>query len=168
LVLSFDGVRAAAKQQLGSGQGGPTMNDQRSARLARLRAAGQAVWLDFLARGFIAKGDLQQLVERDGLTGVTSNPAIFEKAIGGSTEYDQALQEAQAHGDSNVMALYERLAIEDIQHAADVLHPVYVATERRDGYVSLEVSPYLAMDAGATIAEARRLSKAVDRENVMI
>src|ERR1700730_13562021 len=112
------------------------MNDQRSTRLGRLRAAGQAIWIDFLARGFIAKGDLQQLVERDGLTGVTSNPAIFEKAIGGSTEYDQALQEAQAHGDSDVMALYERLAIEDIQHAADVLHPVYVATERRDGYVS--------------------------------
>jgi transaldolase/glucose-6-phosphate isomerase len=126
---------------------------------------GQAVWLDFLARRFITEGGLKKLVEGDGLTGVTSNPTIFNKAIAGSADYDSSLKTA---GDFDIMTLYERLAIEDIQHAADVLRPAYEATKRADGYVSLEVSPYLAMSTEATVAEARRLSNAVSRDNVMI
>jgi len=133
-----------------------------------LHGYGQAVWLDFLSRRFIDDGELQKLVDYDGLTGVTSNPSIFEKAIAHSTDYDEPLKTAETANDLDVMRLYERLAIEDIRHAADVLRPVYDATERADGYVSLEVSPYLAMDTEATIAEARRLARAVDRDNVMI
>jgi transaldolase / glucose-6-phosphate isomerase len=136
--------------------------------LQALGAHGQAVWLDFLARRFIADGSLKELIERDGLTGVTSNPAIFEKAIEGGAEYDDALRAALREGDRAPDALYESFAIADIQSAADVLRPVYDATERRDGFVSLEVSPYLALDTDATIAEARRLWRAVRRENVMI
>ena len=136
--------------------------------LESLHDHGQAIWLDFLARRFIAEGGLEKLVEEDGLTGVTSNPTIFEKAIAGSADYDSSLKNAETQGDFDVMALYERLAIEDIQHAADVLRPVYEATNRADGYVSLEVSPYLAMSTEATITEARRLWQAVGRDNVMI
>src|SRR6476469_9655548 len=90
-----------------------------------LEKHGQAVWLDFLARGFIAKGDLKHLVESDGVRGVTSNPSIFEKAIGSSDEYDSAISQILKNGDRSVTDLYEQLAIEDIQHAADVLRPVY-------------------------------------------
>jgi transaldolase/glucose-6-phosphate isomerase len=136
--------------------------------LERLHEYGQAVWLDFLARRFIAEGGLKELVEQDGLTGVTSNPSIFEKAIAGSADYDSTLSAVETEGDCDVMALYERLAVEDIRHAADALRPVYEATKRRDGYVSLEVSPYLAMNTEATVAEARRLWKAVGRDNLMI
>jgi transaldolase / glucose-6-phosphate isomerase len=136
--------------------------------LRRLHEYGQAVWLDFLSRRFIAEGGLKGLVDQDGLTGVTSNPSIFEKAIAGSSDYDSSLKAAESQGDCDVMALYERLAIEDIRHAADALRPVYDATERRDGYVSLEVSPYLAMSTDATVLEARRLWRAVGRDNLMI
>src|SRR3984893_17265414 len=136
--------------------------------LERLHDYGQAVWLDFLARRFIAEGGLEKLIDQDGLTGVTSNPSIFEKAIAGSADYDSSLNAVETEGDCDVMALYERLAIEDIQHAADALRPVYEATERRDGYVSLEVSPYLAMNTQATAVEARRLWQAVGRDNLMI
>ena len=136
--------------------------------LRRLHDHGQAVWLDFLARRFIAEGGLKKLIEQDGLTGVTSNPSIFEKAIADSADYDSSLKEIESRGDCNVMALYEQLAIEDIQHAADALRPVYDATERRDGYVSFEVSPYLAMNTEATVVEARRLWRAVSRDNLMI
>ena len=142
--------------------------DQRKAAknpLESLHDHGQAVWLDFLARRFITEGGLKKLVEGDGLTGVTSNPTIFNKAIAGSADYDSSLKTA---ADFDIMTLYERLAIEDIQHAADVLRPAYEATKRADGYVSLEVSPYLAMSTEATVAEARRLSNAVSRDNVMI
>jgi transaldolase / glucose-6-phosphate isomerase len=136
--------------------------------LRNLHAHGQAVWLDFLSRRFVVEGGLQQLVERDELSGVTSNPSIFEKAIAGSTDYDASLRRVEAQDDFDVMALYERLVIEDIQHAADVLRPAYEATLREDGYVSLEVSPYLAMNTEATVAEARRLWQAVGRSNLMI
>src|SRR3984893_7277082 len=136
--------------------------------LERLHDYGQAVWLAFLARRFIAEGGLRRLVEQDQLTGVTSNPSIFEKAIAGSADYDQSLNTLESQGDCDVMALYERLAIEDIRHAADTLRPVYEATKRQDGYVSLEVSPYLAMNTEATVAEARRLWRAVGRDNLMI
>lgn len=136
--------------------------------LESLHECGQAVWLDFLSRRFIAEGRLRRLVEHDRLAGVTSNPTIFEKAIDGSSDYDASLEEAERQGDFDVMALYERLAIEDIRHAAEVLRPVHDATQGQDGFVSLEVSPYLANDTEATVAEARRLSQAVGRDNVMI
>jgi transaldolase/glucose-6-phosphate isomerase len=136
--------------------------------LKRLHDFGQAVWLDFLCRRLVAEGGLKKLIETDGLTGVTSNPSIFEKAIGGGTDYDSALKAAESEADYDAMSLYERLAIEDIQSAADALRPVYEATKRRDGYVSLEVSPYLAMNIDATIAEARRLWHSVGRDNLMI
>ena len=136
--------------------------------LKHLHDFGQAIWLDFLSRRFIAEGGLKTLIEQDGLAGVTSNPSIFEKAIAGSADYDSSLKAAEIQGDHDVMGLYEHLAIEDIRHAADALRPVYDATHRRDGYVSLEVSPYLAMSTEATIAEAQRLWHAVDRENLMI
>src|SRR6201746_1536105 len=129
---------------------------------------GQAVWLDFLARGFVAKGDLKALIDSDGVKGVTSNPAIFEKAIGSSDEYDSPIGQALKKGDRPVADLFEALAIEDIQHAADVLRPVYDALKGDDGFVSLEVSPYLAMDTKGTIAEAERLWKDVKRKNLMV
>lgn len=129
---------------------------------------GQAIWLDFLARGFVAKGDLQALIETDGVKGVTSNPSIFEKAIGSSDEYDGAIGQALKNGDRPVADLFEAVAIEDIQNAADVLRPVYDATNGGDGFVSLEVSPYLANDTKATITEAERLWKDVKRRNLMV
>ncbi|UGA41299.1 bifunctional transaldolase/phosoglucose isomerase [Bradyrhizobium quebecense] len=128
----------------------------------------QAVWLDFLARGFVAKGDLKRLIETDGVKGVTSNPSIFEKAIGSSDEYDGAIGKALKKGDRSVADLFEHLAVEDIQHAADVLRPVYDQSHGGDGFVSLEVSPYLAMDTKGTIAEAERLWKDVHRKNLMV
>jgi transaldolase/glucose-6-phosphate isomerase len=129
---------------------------------------GQAVWLDFLARGFVANGDLKKLIDTDGVKGVTSNPSIFEKAIGSSDEYDGAIADALKKGDRSVADLFEQLAIEDIQHAADVLRPVYDDLRGEDGFVSLEVSPYLAMDTKPTIAEAERLWKSVKRRNLMV
>src|SRR5258707_7020499 len=133
-----------------------------------LEKHGQSVWLDFLARGFIAKGDLKNLIDTDGVKGVTSNPSIFEKAIGSSDEYDGAIAEALKSGDRPVAELFEQLAVEDIQHAADVLRPVYDHLKGADGFVSLEVSPYLAMDTNGTIAEAERLWNHVSRENLMV
>jgi len=133
-----------------------------------LEAHGQAVWLDFLARGFVANGDLKALIDTDAVKGVTSNPSIFEKAIGSSDEYDAPIGKALAKGDLSVADLFERLAVEDIQHAADVLRPVYDSHHGGDGYVSLEVSPYLALDTRGTIAEAERLWTKVDRRNLMV
>jgi transaldolase / glucose-6-phosphate isomerase len=129
---------------------------------------GQAVWLDFLARGFVAKGDLKKLIETDGVKGVTSNPSIFEKAIGSSDEYDAAIGRVLQKGDRPISDLFEHLAVEDIQHAADVLRPVYDELKGNDGFVSLEVSPFLAMDTKGTIAEAQRLWKDVHRKNLMV
>jgi transaldolase/glucose-6-phosphate isomerase len=133
-----------------------------------LEAHGQAVWLDFLARGFIAKGELKKLIDSDGVKGVTSNPSIFEKAIGSSDEYDGSIGAALKTGDRPVAELFEQLAIQDIQNAADVLRPVYDRLNGGDGFVSLEVSPYLALDTKGTVAEAERLWKEVDRNNLMI
>src|ERR1700684_4388264 len=129
---------------------------------------GQSVWLDFVARGFIAKGDLKHLVDADGVKGVTSNPSIFEKAIAASDEYDAPIGKALKGGDRSVADLFERLAGEDIPHAADVLRPVYDHLDGHDGFVSLEVSPYLAIDTKGTIAEAEKLWKTVRRKNLMI
>jgi transaldolase / glucose-6-phosphate isomerase len=136
--------------------------------LKALEHAGQAVWLDYIRRSLITSGELKQLVEQDGLRGVTSNPAILEKSIVGSTDYSAALDALYNEGITNPNTLYERLAIPDIQDAADVLRPVYDRTQRRDGYVSLEVSPFYALETDATLKETRRLWKAVGRENVMI
>src|SRR6202451_1316308 len=133
-----------------------------------LETPGQSGWLYFLARGFVAKGDLQKLINSDGVKGVTSNPSIFEKAIGSSDEYDGAIGHALKRGDRPVAELFEHLAVEDIQHAADVLRPVYDRLNGSDGFVSLEGSPYLAMDTKGTIAEAKRLWKDVHRKNLMV
>ena len=129
---------------------------------------GQSVWLDYIRRSIITNGDLKRMIDEDGLSGVTSNPAIFEKAITGSSDYNDALAALAAEKDLDAKALFERLAIEDIQMAADVMRPVYESTDRRDGYVSLEVSPDLAHDTSGTVEEARRLWKALGRENVLI
>jgi transaldolase/glucose-6-phosphate isomerase len=137
-------------------------------RIFKLQEHGQAVWLDFLARKFILDGELKALIETDGVRGVTSNPSIFEKAIGGSDEYDAAFAALLQERDRPVMELYEAVAVEDIRRAADVLRPLYDRLEGRDGYVSLEVSPYLARDRAGTIAEAERLWHDVARDNLMI
>ena len=136
--------------------------------LKALQDYGQAVWLDFLARGFIAKGGLKKLVDEDGVRGVTSNPSIFEQAIANSNEYDDAIAGMLKEQDRSAGDLFERLAVEDIQKATDVLRPVFEATQGADGFVSIEVSPYLALDTKATIAEAKRLWHEVDRKNLMI
>ena len=136
--------------------------------LKQLAETGQAPWLDFVQRDLIEGGELARMIERDGLKGVTSNPSIFEKAIAHAPEYGAAFERFVQHGDHEPMAIYEHLAIGDIKAAADVLLPVYQATNGRDGYISLEVSPYLAMDTEATIIEARRLHKAVDKPNLMV
>jgi transaldolase/glucose-6-phosphate isomerase len=136
--------------------------------LRNLAAAGQAVWLDFLHRRILETGELQRLIDRDGLRGVTSNPTIFEKAIGDGDTYDAALTRMITEADAEIIDLYERLAIDDIKMAADQLRPLWESLGGRDGFVSLEVSPYLAMDTEGTIAEARRLWRAVDRPNLMI
>jgi transaldolase len=137
--------------------------------LKELLAQGQSVWLDYIRRDLIRTGELKRLVEENGIRGVTSNPTIFEKAIAGSTDYDDALRALLAKDPkTDVGALYERLAIEDIQMAADVLRAVYDETNGADGYVSFEVSPHLAHDTQATINEAKRLRAAVGRPNIMI
>src|SRR5437868_6726949 len=136
--------------------------------LKDLQKYGQSVWLDYIRRNLITSGELKRLIDEDGLRGITSNPSIFEKAITGSTDYTDILGALQSQRDLDAKARYEQLAIRDIQDAADILRSVYQSTKRRDGYVSLEVSPYLARDTKVTIEEARRLWKAVDRENVMI
>lgn len=138
-------------------------------KLNELGDLGQAVWLDFLDRKFMAESGLKKLVEEDGLTGVTSNPSIFEKAMGHGDAYDASLADYdRAHPDAATIDRYEALAIEDIKTAADTLRPVYDRLGGKDGYVSLEVSPYIADDTDATIAEAAKLWKAVDKPNLMI
>ena len=129
---------------------------------------GQSVWLDYIRRDLLTSGELKRLIEEDGLRGMTSNPSIFEKAIADSTLYSDILQSLRPRTDLDAKGRYEILAIRDIQDAADILRPVYQDSKRRDGYVSLEVSPYLADDTQGTLAEARRLWKTVARENVMI
>jgi transaldolase / glucose-6-phosphate isomerase len=136
--------------------------------LKALIGYGQSVWLDYIRRSLITTGELARLIDEDGLRGVTSNPSIFEKAITGSTDYTQALQELVKRKDLDAKGIFEQLAIRDIQDATTIMRPVYDQTKRRDGYVSLEVSPYLAHKTQETLEEARRLWKAVDRENTMI
>src|SRR4051812_42532277 len=135
--------------------------------LRRLNEYGQVAWLDFLSLRFVADGSLKRFIENDGVAGVTSNPTIFERAIVGSNDYDATLQAADRCG-LDERAMFEQLAVEDIHNAADVLRPVYDATGHRDGYVSIEVSPYLAMSTEQTVAEARRLWHACACKNLMI
>jgi transaldolase len=136
--------------------------------LRELARFGQSVWYDSLRRGILVSGELARYIEEDGLSGLTTNPAIYEKAISGSRDYDAELATLVLRRDLDAKAVYEELAFHDIQAAADLLRPVYEHTARRDGYVSLEVSPVAARDTGATLAEARRLWRALGRENVMI
>jgi transaldolase/glucose-6-phosphate isomerase len=135
--------------------------------LLALQDYGQSVWLDYIGRHLLVSGELQRLVDQDGLRGITSNPAIFEKAITSSTDYREALN-TLAHQSFDASSLYERLAIEDIQAASDILRPVYERTQRGDGYVSLEVSPHLAHNTAGTVEEAKRLWRTVGRDNLMI
>src|SRR6202050_997128 len=136
--------------------------------LKALLSYGQSMWLDYIRRDLITSGSLKTMIADDGLRGMTSNPAIFEKAIADSSLYDDMLKSLASRDDLDTTARYEQIAIRDIQDAADVLRPVYDSSKFRDGYVSLEVSPLLALKTRETIEEARRLWKAVDRENVMI
>jgi transaldolase len=136
--------------------------------LKQLLSFGQSVWLDYIRRDLLASGELKKLIDEDGLRGMTSNPSIFEKAIGESSFYADTLKSLASRKDLNANGRYEILAIRDIQDAADILRPVYDSSKWRDGYVSLEVSPLLARQTKETLDEARRLWKAVNRENVMI
>jgi transaldolase len=135
--------------------------------LRELNAAGQSVWQDNIRRGELLSGALKKLIDEDGLSGTTSNPTIFGKAIEGSKDYDEAITKL-GHSGKSGGEIFEALAVEDIQHACDLFRPTYDATEGRDGFVSIEVSPTLAHDTDGTIAEARRLWTAVNRPNVMI
>ncbi len=136
--------------------------------LQELLNYGQSMWLDYIRRDLFTSGKLKQMIANDGLRGMTSNPAIFEKAIADSSLYDDVLKSLADRKDLNATGRFEQLAIKDIQDAADALLPVYQESKARDGYVSLEVSPYLARKTQETIDEARRLWKEVQRENVMI
>jgi transaldolase/glucose-6-phosphate isomerase len=136
--------------------------------LRTLQEYGQSVWLDFVSRDLLKSGGLAKLIAEDGLRGVTSNPSIFEKAIGHGDDYDALIAQAEASGDLDPGALFEDLAVRDIQEGADTLNSVYEQTQRRDGFISLEVSPYLAMNTHETIEEARRLWREVNRRNLMV
>jgi transaldolase/glucose-6-phosphate isomerase len=136
-------------------------------RLRALQVFGQSAWLDYIRRTLITSGELRRLIDADGLRGLTSNPAIFEKAVSGSSDYRDILGAPGARA-LDAKTLYEQLAVRDIQEAAEVLRPVYEHTRGRDGYVSLEVSPLLAHDTAGTLAEARRLWGEVGRDNLMI
>jgi len=135
--------------------------------LLQLESLGQSIWMDFIRRDTVTSGELKRLIDQDGITGVTSNPSIFEKAIGGSHDYDDQIRNLARQGKS-VDDIYQAATIQDIQMAADVFRPVYNRTHGGDGYVSLEVSPRLAHDTAETIKEAHRLWKAVERPNLMI
>ena len=136
--------------------------------LVELESAGQSPWIDDLHRDLVLKGDLKTMIDEEGLKGMTSNPSIFEKAIGDTDEYKEDLQELLSKGQLDDMAIYESLAIADIKAACDVFHSTYEKAGGQDGYVSLEVSPSLANETEKTVADARRLWKAVGRENLMV
>ena len=143
--------------------------DHGESPIALLKSHGQAIWLDFIRRNMITSGELTRLVETDGVSGVTSNPTIFEKAIAGSDDYAAQIEEiCRRTPELPVREIYEQLASKDIQDVADILRPVHASTSGADGYVSIEVSPGVANDTQATIAEARHLWKLVDRRNLMI
>jgi len=136
--------------------------------LKELLKFGQSVWLDYIRRDLLTGGELKKLITEDGLRGMTSNPTIFEKAITGGKLYDDLLNSLRPRTDLDAKGRFAVLAIRAIQDAADMFRPVYESTKRRDGYVSIEVSPYLARDMKGSLEEARRLWKSVGRENVMV
>ena len=137
--------------------------------LEALRAQGQSIWLDYIRRHLLESGTLAQEIATGGVTGVTANPTIFEHAIVGSTDYDRSIQESIDREPQIPLAtLYDRLAVEDVRHAADLLRPVYERTGGADGFVSLEVSPEWAHSTERTVDEARRLWREVDRPNLLI
>jgi transaldolase / glucose-6-phosphate isomerase len=146
----------------------PQPASQHENPLKALLRYGQSIWFDYIRRDLITSGQLARMIHDDGLRGMTSNPTIFEKAFSSSPDYTKPLGELARRGDLDAKAIYETLAIRDIQDAADALREVYDAAKRRDGYVSLEVSPYLAHKTQETKDEARRLWKSVARDNVMI
>ncbi len=135
--------------------------------LQEIKVLGQSVWLDYIQRNILENGEVARMIETDGLAGMTSNPAIFEKAINEHSNYDESIK-VFAHNGLHAREIYEALAIEDVQQAADLFRPVYDESNGRDGFVSLEVSPLLAYDTAQTIAEAQRLWTQLDRPNVMI
>jgi transaldolase / glucose-6-phosphate isomerase len=135
--------------------------------LKALLEFGQSPWMDYIRRDLLTSGALKKMIQEDGLMGMTSNPTIFEKAITGSKDYADILESPEAKK-LDAKGVYEKIAIRDVQDAADIFKGVYQQSKRRDGYVSLEVSPFLANDTQGTIDEARRLWKTVGRENVMI
>ena len=147
--------------------GGDPEKIEMSNPLLDLQSRGQSVWYDTISRGMITSGELQRLIAADGVRGVTSNPAIFEKAIAGSSHYKGALGHLAASGRSP-LEIYETIAVEDIQWGADLLLPVFEETGGSDGFISLEVSPHLARDTQASIDEALRLAAAAGRPNLMI
>lgn len=136
-------------------------------RVKRIHSFGQSIWLDFIARSIIKSGELKSLIDVDGVRGVTSNPAIFEKAITGSSDYDDDIRELADKTEDNEQIFFG-VAIKDIQNAADLFKGVYEESKGEDGYVSLEVSPFLALDTEKTAAQAEDLWHRVDRKNVMI
>ena len=136
-------------------------------RLAGLRRLGQSPWLDHIDKALIQRGGLKRMIERDGLGGVTTNPSIFEKSIGGGEEYDAAVLELAREGLRSAEIL-DRLIIDDVRAACDVFAPVYLASGGEDGFVSIEVAPGFARDTQGSIAEAHRLFAAVDRPNVLV
>ena len=135
--------------------------------LKKLESLGQSIWLDYIRRDLIANGELQHLIDEDGLSGITSNPAIFEKAIANSTIYDVDIRKMASHK-KDVNTVYEALSQQDVQKAADVFRPLYDKTNGEDGYVSLEVNPHLAHDTAGTIEEGRRLWVTLNRPNILI
>jgi len=137
--------------------------------LIELEHEGQGVWLDYIRRDIFSSGELKRLIEEDGISGMTSNPSIFEKAISSSTAYDSQLRDLLRNDPKTLVEiLYEKIVVQDIQSAADLLMPVYQRLKKADGFVSLEVSPLLAQDTQATVRQARHLWSAVGRPNVMI
>ena len=146
----------------------PNTGSQSAANpLKGLLAYGQSPWMDYIRRDLLTGGGLKKMIAEDGLRGMTSNPAIFEKSITGSSLYNDILDSPDAKS-LNAKQLFEKIAIRDVQDACDIFRPVYDESKQRDGYVSLEVSPYLANDTNGTLEEARRLWKAVNRPNLMV
>jgi transaldolase len=129
---------------------------------------GQSIWIDYIRRDMLTSGQLKRMIEEDGLSGLTSNPSIFQKAITESEEYDVGIKSLKGRGTTDALAAFEEIALEDIRQAADILRPVHEQSEGKDGFVSIEVSPVLAYDTEKTVVEARRLFKSAGRDNVMI
>lgn len=136
--------------------------------LQQLHDVGQSIWLDYIRRTLITSGKLDQMIDEDAITGITSNPSIFEKAIGSGSDYDEQITQLVKSGKKSAGEIFEALAVQDIQMACDKLRPVYDRTHGLDGYVSIEVSPHLLHDTAATITEARRLHNEVNRPNVLV